>query len=242
MYKLIQSFSILFFITSLSLFGKNNQVNILWIFSDDHAYQAIGTYGGRFESLNLTPNLDSIANEGMRFDKCYVANSICAPSRATLLTGKHSHKNGKIENRGEFNHDQMQFQKLLRSNGYQTAMIGKIHLNGSMQGFDYWEVLPGQGKYLNPDFISEKGKTKYQGHSTDIITDRALNWLSNGREKPSHSWLWFTIKLRIVTGCLLNAFANNSQRWNFLNQKHFLMIIRQGESLPINRICRSKQR
>lgn len=183
MYKLIQSFSILFFITSLSLFGKNNQVNILWIFSDDHAYQAIGTYGGRFESLNLTPNLDSIANEGMRFDKCYVANSICAPSRATLLTGKHSHKNGKIENRGEFNHDQMQFQKLLRSNGYQTAMIGKIHLNGSMQGFDYWEVLPGQGKYLNPDFISEKGKTKYQGHSTDIITDRALNWLSNGRDK-----------------------------------------------------------
>lgn len=157
--------------------------NILWLFSDDHAFQAIGAYGDRFADLNLTPNLDSIADQGMRFDRCYVGNSICAPSRATLLTGKHSHKNGKIDNRGRFNHDQMQFQKLLRANGYQTAMIGKIHLSGSMQGFDYWEVLPGQGKYENPQFISAQGVTKYQGHSTDIITDRALNWLSNGRDQ-----------------------------------------------------------
>ena len=157
--------------------------NILWLFSDDHAYQAIGAYGGRFAEMNLTPNLDSIAAQGMRFDKCYVANSICAPSRATLLTGKHSHKNGKIDNRGAFNHDQMQFQKLLSANGYETAMIGKIHLAGEMQGFDYWEVLRGQGVYENPEFISENGKTKYQGHSTDIITDRALNWLSNGRDQ-----------------------------------------------------------
>jgi arylsulfatase A-like enzyme len=164
---------------------EKERPNILWLFSDDHAYQAIGAYGGRFADLNLTPNLDSIAAQGMRFDKCYVANSICAPSRATLLTGKHSHKNGKIDNRGGFNHDQMQFQKLLRANGYQTAMIGKIHLNGKMQGFDYWEVLRGQGKYENPEFISEKGKTKYQGHSTDLITDRALDWLSNGRDKST---------------------------------------------------------
>ena len=108
--------------------------NILWLFSDDHAFQAIGAYGDRFADMNLTPNLDSIAAEGMRFDKCYVGNSICAPSRATLLTGKHSHKNGKIDNRGAFDHGQMQFQKLLRASGYQTAMIGKIHLKGNMQG------------------------------------------------------------------------------------------------------------
>lgn len=156
--------------------------NILWMFSDDHAFQAIGAYGGRFAEVNLTPNLDSIAAEGMRFDKCYVANSICAPSRATLLTGKHSHKNGKIDNRGPFNHDQMQFQKLLQASGYQTAMIGKIHLSGQMQGFDYWEVLPGQGRYENPEFISAKGRTTYQGHSTDVITDRALNWLTKDRD------------------------------------------------------------
>ena len=157
--------------------------NILWLFSDDHAFQAIGAYGDRFADMNLTPNLDSIAAEGMRFDKCYVGNSICAPSRATLLTGKHSHKNGKIDNRGAFDHDQMQFQKLLRASGYQTAMIGKIHLKGNMQGFDYWEVLPGQGQYENPDFISEAGATRYEGHSTDIITDRALNWLSKRRDQ-----------------------------------------------------------
>jgi len=163
--------------------GKASRPNIVWIFSDDHAYQAIGAYGGRFADENLTPNIDSIAKEGMLFRRAYVGNSICAPSRATLLTGKHSHLNGKLDNRGGFNHDQPQFQKVLQRNGYQTAMIGKIHLNGKMQGFDYWEVLPGQGRYINPVFITEEGKTTYQGHSTDIITDRALNWLDGARDK-----------------------------------------------------------
>lgn len=157
--------------------------NIVWIFADDHAYQAIGAYGGRMESSNLTPNIDGLAEEGMVFDRAYVANSICAPSRATLLTGKHSHLNGKLDNRGGFNHDQQQFQTILRQAGYQTAMIGKIHLHGKMQGFDYWEVLPGQGRYVNPVFISEQGRKTYQGHSTDIITERALNWLENGRNE-----------------------------------------------------------
>ncbi len=118
------------------LLAAQERPNILWLFSDDHAYQAIGAYGGRLQSINLTPNIDRIAKEGMRFDKCYVANSICAPSRATLLTGKHSHLNGKIDNIGGFDHDQQQFQKILQKNGYQTAMIGKIHLSGAMQGFD----------------------------------------------------------------------------------------------------------
>jgi arylsulfatase A-like enzyme len=144
----------------------------------------VGAYGGRFESLNLTPNIDRIARDGMVFDKAYVANSICAPSRATLLTGKHSHLNGKIDNSVPFDHGQPQFQKILQKTGYQTAMIGKIHLNGKMQGFDYWEVLPGQGKYWDPTFVTEKGTTVYKGeHSTEVITKRALNWLENDCKK-----------------------------------------------------------
>ena len=156
--------------------------NIVWMFSDDHAYQAIGAYNSRFKSENLTPNIDSLARDGVIFDRVYVGNSICAPSRGTLLTGKHSHVHGKRTNGGGFNHDQPQFQKILQKTGYQTAMIGKIHLSGAMQGFDYWEVLPGQGSYDNPKFITAEGKTQYKGHSTDIITDRALNWLETGKD------------------------------------------------------------
>ncbi len=164
--------------------GEKDRPNILWIFSDDHAYQAIGAYGGRFGDLDLTPNIDRLANQGMRFDRAYVGNSICAPSRATLLTGKHSHMHGKVDNHTGFDHDQPQFQKLLQQNGYQTAMVGKIHLDGRMQGFDYWEVLPGQGKYWNPVFVTEDGETTYEGeHSTDVITRRAIRWLENGRDK-----------------------------------------------------------
>jgi arylsulfatase A-like enzyme len=167
-----------------SILSAKERPNILWLFSDDHAFQAIGAYGGRFESMNLTPNIDRIAKEGMIFDRAYVANSICAPSRATLLTGKHSHINGKIDNRGTYNHDQQQFQKILQKNGYETAMIGKIHLDGKMQGFHYWEVLPGQGKYHDPIFMTEEGKKVYKGrHSTEVITERALNWLENSRTK-----------------------------------------------------------
>jgi len=159
--------------------------NIVWIFSDDHSYQTIGAYGGRLESLNPTPNIDRLAKAGMRFDRAYVGNSICAPARATLLTGKHSHLNGKLTNRGEFNHDQPQFQKILQKNGYQTVMVGKIHLNGRMQGFDYWDVLPGQGLYDDPVFISENGQTKESGHVSDVITDKALDWLDKKRsDKP----------------------------------------------------------
>ena len=171
-------------VSSSPLMAASEKPNILWLFSDDHAFQAIGAYGGRFESLDLTPNIDRIAEGGMVFERAYVGNSICAPSRATLLTGKHSHINGKIDNRGGFNHDQQQFQKILQKNDYQTAMIGKIHLSGAMQGFDYWEVLPGQGKYWNPTFVTAEGKTVYKGeHSSDVITKRSLNWLENDRDK-----------------------------------------------------------
>ncbi|MDE0837625.1 MAG: sulfatase [Kiritimatiellae bacterium] len=179
--------AILLLTLPLGLSAAETRPNIVWMFSDDHAYQAVGAYGGRFKPLNLTPNIDTLARDGMVFDRAYVANSICAPSRATLLTGKHSHLNGKLDNRGGFNHDQQQFQKILQKNGYQTVMIGKIHLNGAMQGFDYWEVLPGQGRYWSPKFITAEGETLYKGqHSTKVITDRALNWLETGRvaDKP----------------------------------------------------------
>ena len=182
--QLITSFIYLSACFSYTAKAEEARPNILWLFSDDHAYQALGVYGGRFEPFNLTPNLDSIANQGMRFEKCYVGNSICGPSRATLLTGKHSHLHGKVRNKGtEFDHNQPQFQKLLQKSGYQTAMIGKIHLDGKMQGFDYWEVLPGQGSYSKPSFLTAEGETQYEGHSTDVITDRALNWLNQTRDK-----------------------------------------------------------
>ena len=164
--------------------AANPKPNIIWIFSDDHSYQTIGAYGGQLQKLNMTPNIDRIASEGMRFDRCYVANSICGPSRATLLTGKHSHLNGKLNNgRGTpYDQNQMNFAKILQKNGYQTAMIGKIHLDGKMQGFDYWDVLPGQGHYNNPAFISEKGKSKNTGYVSDIITSKTLTWLKTQRD------------------------------------------------------------
>ena len=134
----------------------------------------------------MTPNIDRLANEGMRFDRCYVSNSICGPSRAVLLTGKHSHLNGKKDNHGKFNHDQPNFAKILQKNGYQTAMIGKIHLSGAMQGFDYWDVLIGQGHYNNSKFVSGNGTVKSKGYVTDVITDKTLTWLKEQRdeEKP----------------------------------------------------------
>jgi arylsulfatase A-like enzyme len=165
---------------------KQASPNIIWLFSDDHAYQAIGAYGDRFQQLNPTPNLDRLAKDGMLFEKAYVANSICAPSRATLLTGKHSHINGKVDNHLSFNHNQEQFQKILQQHGYQTAMVGKIHLDGKLQGFNYWEVLPGQGKYWNPEFVTENDTTHYEGrHSSEVIAERAINWLENGRDTDS---------------------------------------------------------
>jgi len=154
--------------------------NIILVFSDDHAYQALGCYGS---VVNETPNLDRLASEGMVFDKCCVTNSICAPSRAVVLTGKHSHLNGIKDNTDEFDGSQQTFPKLLREKGYQTAIIGKWHLKTNPTGFDYWEVLPGQGHYYNPDFITASGNITEHGYVTDIIHDKALNWLENMRDQ-----------------------------------------------------------
>ncbi len=154
--------------------------NILFIMSDDHGYQAISAYG---YGLNSTPNIDRIAKEGAIFTRAFVTNSICAPSRAVMLTGKYSHLNGKIDNVGGFNWDQQSFPKILQQNGYQTALIGKIHLDGLPQGFDYSNVLPGQGDYYNPDFIENGVKKQIPGYVTTLTTKFALDWLKNKRDK-----------------------------------------------------------
>ncbi len=159
--------------------------NIVIIFSDDHAYQAISAYGDSRKLVD-TPSIDRLAREGMRFDRCLVPNSICGPSRATVLTGKYSHKNGFANNRNSrFDGSQPTFPKALREAGYTTAIIGKWHLVSEPTGFDHWQILPGQGDYYNPSFLTAQGKTQTEGHVTDIITDRALEWLKRREtDKP----------------------------------------------------------
>jgi len=153
--------------------------NIIYIMSDDHAYQAISAYG---YGLNKTPNIDRLAKEGAIFTRACVTNSLCAPSRAVLLTGKHSFINGKVDNVQAFNWDQPNFPKILQANGYQTAMIGKIHMDGIPQGFDFSMVLPGQGNYYNPDFLINGETVRKEGYVTEIITNTALDWLKNKRD------------------------------------------------------------
>ena len=160
-------------------FGSNRP-NILFIMSDDHAFHAIGAYGSR---INKTPNIDRIAKEGMRFDNYFVTNSICAPCRAVILTGKHSHLNGVITNRERFDGSQQTFPKLLRKAGYQTAIIGKWHLKSQPTGFDYWEILIGQGPYYNPPMIRNGKRVRYKGYTTEIITDLAIKWLKEDRDR-----------------------------------------------------------
>lgn len=150
--------------------------------ADDHAYQAISCYG---DSINLTPNIDKLAESGVRFTKSFCTNSICAPSRAVLLTGTYSHINRHIDNYSAFDGSQLTFPKILQKAGYQTAMIGKWHLKSDPTGFDYWNILPGQGHYYNPDFIDNGVRKRIPGYVTDITTDIAVNWLTNrNKQKP----------------------------------------------------------
>ncbi len=155
------------------------QPNIVLVFTDDHATQAIGAYGSR---INRTPQIDRIAREGALFRNSFCSNGICAPSRAVVLTGKHSHRNGKVDNSGTFDMSQPTFNKALQAAGYQTAIIGKWHLGVTPEGFDHWEVLPGQGQYYNPDFDTPAGRRRHQGHATDITTELALDWLDQKRD------------------------------------------------------------
>jgi arylsulfatase A-like enzyme len=164
--------------------------NIILIMSDDHAYQAISAYQ---QHLIQTPNIDRIAREGMLFSNACVTNSICAPSRAVIFTGKHSHQNGKIDNRFPFDTSQVTFPQLLQQGGYQTAIFGKLHFGNNPKGFDQFKILPGQGTYYNPDFITkEEGRIRVEGYTTDIITDFALDWLEEERdpEEPFFLAYW----------------------------------------------------
>ncbi|MCX8108474.1 MAG: sulfatase [Verrucomicrobiae bacterium] len=165
--------------------GEQRRPNILFVFADDHAWQAISAYNHRLRLVE-TPNIDKLAKEGMIFHRCLVPNSICGPSRATVLTGKYSHANGFYNNtNSRFDGSQMTFPKLLRLAGYQTAVIGKWHLVTDPTGFDHWEILPGQGVYYQPVMIRNGRRVTHEGYVTDIITDLAIEWLDKrNRDKP----------------------------------------------------------
>ena len=171
--------------------------NILFVFSDDHAYQSIGAYDGILKDYARTPVLDNLAAEGMLFTRAYVTNSICAPSRATVLTGMYSHKNGKRTNSDRWNGDQQTFPKIMQQHGYQTAVIGKWHLGSEPQGFDYYEATPGQGRYFQPEYRQNQdwGENKaYDGYSSDVIGDRTLHFLENVRDKEKPFMLMMQFK------------------------------------------------
>jgi arylsulfatase A-like enzyme len=152
--------------------------------SDDHAYQAISAYGGPLRDYAPTPNIDRIAANGMRFNRCLVTNSISGPCRAVILTGKYSHLNGFVANEGQkpFDGSQQTFPKLLQKAGYTTAIIGKWHLMSDPTGFDHWDILPGQGVYYNPDFINNHGTYNEQGYVTEIITEKCIQWLKEAKK------------------------------------------------------------
>jgi arylsulfatase A-like enzyme len=195
MKKILLSLVLISFV-SIAFFAfktkKQKRPNIVFIMSDDHAYQAISAYDKR---LTQTPNIDRIANEGMLFSNACVTNSICAPSRAVILTGKHSHLNGKIDNYFPFDTTNITFPQILQQNGYQTAMFGKLHFGNNPKGFDEFQILPDQGDYYNPDIITKKdGKKKLVGYVTDLITDLTINWLKNERDKEKPFFLAYLHK------------------------------------------------
>ena len=173
------------------LAGKAQRPNIVFMFTDDHSPLAISAYGSK---INKTPHMDRIAREWMRFDNCLVTNSICGPSRAVILTGKYSHLNGFLTNGNRFDGEQQNFAKILQKSGYQTAMIGKWHLKSQPTGFDYSEVLIGQGPYYNPPMLKNGERTQHTGYTTDIITDLALDWLDKGRDQKKPFMLMYQHK------------------------------------------------
>lgn len=167
---------------SISAVFAQQRPNIVIIISDDHSYQTISAYGSE---IGQTPHIDRIAKEGAIFNRSYVVNSICGPSRAALLTGKYSHKNGFKDNEtSNFDHGQDSFIKQLTSNGYKTAWIGKIHLGHDLQGFTDYDVLVGQGHYFNSDFISPEGRVRSEGYVSDVVTDKALDWMEDHKNDP----------------------------------------------------------
>lgn len=186
----------------LSLLGsgvvlaETTRPNIVFIMSDDHAVKAVSAYG---DSLVATPNIDRIAAAGIRFDRAYVGNAICGPSRATALTGMHSHGNGFYSNEwsGPFDGEQQTLPSLLQAGGYQTAVIGKWHLYSDPVGFDHWEVIDNQfeqGTYYNPVFRHAAGKEETTGYVADLVTDKAIDWLQRAANKDAPFFLMYNHK------------------------------------------------
>ncbi|MBD0777958.1 sulfatase [Maribacter sp. ANRC-HE7] len=163
--------------------------NIIFIMSDDHASQAISAYGHPISQIAPTPNIDRLAANGALFNHNFVTNSICGPSRAVILTGKHSHINGFRQNGDHFDGNQPTLPKLLKKAGYQTAIVGKWHLHDYPQGFDHWKIIVDQGNYYNPDFIENGDTTRIKGYATDIITHDALDWLQHKRNDSTPFFL-----------------------------------------------------
>ncbi|GAB3649891.1 sulfatase [Echinicola sediminis] len=198
--------TLLFIVIFFAIFAKltaQEKPNILFIMSDDHAAHAIGAYGGRLSVLDPTPTIDMLASEGMLFENAFSTNSICTPSRATILSGQYSQTNGVLDLHGFLPEYKQYLPKILKKTGYVVAVVGKWHLKAPPKHFDHYEVLPQQGDYFNPQLISRKGKIKktisfgrygahevfvdeYQGHSSDVITDRSIEWLKHSydRSKP----------------------------------------------------------
>jgi arylsulfatase A-like enzyme len=173
-------------LSAFDLGAADPRPNILFIMSDDHAAQSMSCYGSR---LNQTPQMDRLASQGMRFTHCFAINSICTPSRAAILTGKYHHRNGvPVFNRFDGRQDNVA--KRLKAAGYQTGMIGKWHLFSDPTGFDYWNILPGQGDYHNPVMIENGRTNKYTGYVTDLITDFSIDFLK--KRDPDRPFLLMT--------------------------------------------------
>ncbi len=183
----LQRFSLIFLLCGIIISCNNKKEedkeqaykrpNIVFIMTDDHATQAISAYGHPVSQLAPTPNIDRIAINGAKFNSNFCTNSICGPSRAVILTGKHSHMNGFRMNGDVFDGSQATLPKYLKEVGYRTALFGKWHLHGLPEGFDEWNILVDQGNYYNPDFIKGKDTTRIEGYATDIITEMGLKWL-----------------------------------------------------------------
>lgn len=183
------SFSVGIFVFSVAqLRGTDSRPNILFIMSDDHTWQALGCYKSHLAVLNPTPTLDRLAAEGMMFGNALCTNSICTPSRAAIMTGQYAHVNGVLTLNEALPEEKQHLAREMKSAGYQTAIIGKWHLKDRPSAFDYYKVLPGQGKYFNPTFYESgvDGEVQMIGHSTDCITSSVLDWFEEVRdpEKP----------------------------------------------------------
>lgn len=217
----MRNISILFLVLLVACTGDKNPIvdkkhegpyNIIFIMSDDHAEKSISAYD---KSLISTPNIDRIANEGILFKNSFVTNSICAPARAVLLTGKYSHLNGLRDNRDRFDGSQLTFPKLLQKAGYQTSIVGKWHLKTQPTGFDYWNILIGQGEYYNPRMIDNGDTLNHEGYTSTVITDIALDQLKKtDKDKPF---------------CMLYHHKAPHRNW-MPDPKHFHMF---EEDLPI---------